>query len=79
MLTLNSFFVFNSSYGPREGEVKSTILYWSEISFSKLLQCIFLYIYQEIKKVLYFYPPSADENTKCKDVGLAEAMVKFME
>ena len=28
---------------------------------------------------MYFYPPSADENTKCRDVGLAEAMIKFME
>jgi len=34
---------------------------------------------QEIKKVLYYYPPTADENKKCKDVGLVEAMIKFVE
>ncbi|KAF6041470.1 hypothetical protein EB796_000216 [Bugula neritina] len=50
---LGSFYVFNDTYGPKEGE--------------------------EIKKVLYYYPPTADENKKCKDVGLVEAMIKFVE
>ncbi|XP_067943123.1 vacuolar fusion protein CCZ1 homolog isoform X2 [Watersipora subatra] len=50
---LHSFYIFNSSYGPKEGE--------------------------EIKKVLYYYPQTASVDVKCTDVGLSEAMIKFVE
>lgn len=52
-ITLLNFFVFNSTYGPREGE--------------------------EDKKIMYFYPPSTDIDTKIKKIGLCEAVVKFTE
>ncbi|KAJ8317856.1 hypothetical protein KUTeg_002947 [Tegillarca granosa] len=52
-ITLLNFFVFNSTYGPREGE--------------------------EDKKIMYFYPPNTDIDTKIKKIGLCEAVVKFTE
>ncbi|XP_053676324.1 vacuolar fusion protein CCZ1 homolog [Anopheles nili] len=50
-LSLRSFYIFNSSFGPKEGE--------------------------EEKKVLYYHPQDTDIDTKIKDVGLSEAIIKF--
>lgn len=52
-ISLLNFFVFNTEYGPREGE--------------------------EEKKLLFYYPPEVDIDTKIKRIGLAEAVVKFTE
>ncbi|XP_013787022.1 vacuolar fusion protein CCZ1 homolog, partial [Limulus polyphemus] len=34
---------------------------------------------QELKKILYYYPDLADTDTKIKNVGLCEALIKFTE
>lgn len=52
-ISLLNFFVFNTEYGPREGE--------------------------EEKKILFYYPPEVDIDTKIKRIGLSEAIVKFSE
>ncbi|XP_033735365.1 vacuolar fusion protein CCZ1 homolog [Pecten maximus] len=52
-ITLLNFFVFNASYGPREGE--------------------------EEKKIMFYHPKSNDIDTRIKQVGLCEAVVKFTE
>ncbi|CAG5132726.1 unnamed protein product [Candidula unifasciata] len=52
-VALLNFFVFNTEYGPKEGE--------------------------EHKKILYFYPPEVDLDTKIKRIGLSEAVVKFAD
>ncbi|KAL0883097.1 hypothetical protein ABMA27_016561 [Loxostege sticticalis] len=49
---INSFFIFNSSFGPREGE--------------------------EIKRVLFFHPNQISSDARKIQVGLCEAVVKFM-
>lgn len=48
---LNSFFVFNSTFGPREGE--------------------------EDKKILFYYPTDVELDTKIRQIGLCEAVIKF--
>ncbi|KAH8379061.1 hypothetical protein KR009_002882 [Drosophila setifemur] len=50
-INLRSFYIFNSSFGEREGE--------------------------EHKKVLYYHPNDIELNTKIKDVGLSEAIIRF--
>ncbi|XP_557365.3 vacuolar fusion protein CCZ1 homolog [Anopheles gambiae] len=50
-LALKSFYIFNSAFGPKEGE--------------------------EEKKVLFYHPQDTDIDTKIKDVGLSEAIIKF--
>lgn len=50
-LSLRSFFIFNSRFGPKEGE--------------------------EEKKILFYHPQEADLDSKIKDVGLCEAIIKF--
>lgn len=50
-LSLRSFFIYNSSFGPKEGE--------------------------EEKKILFYHPQETDIDSKVKDVGLCEAIVKF--
>uniref|UniRef100_A0A2M4BMJ2 Putative myrosinase n=2 Tax=Anopheles marajoara TaxID=58244 RepID=A0A2M4BMJ2_9DIPT len=50
-LSLRSFYIFNSAFGPKEGE--------------------------EEKKVLFYHPQDSDIDTKIKDVGLSEAIIKF--
>ncbi|EDS41173.1 conserved hypothetical protein [Culex quinquefasciatus] len=50
-LSLRSFYIFNSSFGPKEGE--------------------------EEKKILFYHPQETDIDSKIKDVGLSEAIVKF--
>ena len=35
--------------------------------------------FQEHKKILYYHPPDVDIDTKIKNVGLCEAVVKFTE
>ncbi|XP_058833549.1 vacuolar fusion protein CCZ1 homolog [Topomyia yanbarensis] len=50
-LSLRSFFIFNSSFGPKEGE--------------------------EEKKILFYHPQETDIDSKVKDVGLCEAIIKF--
>ncbi|XP_046370029.2 vacuolar fusion protein CCZ1 homolog [Haliotis rufescens] len=51
--TLLNFFIFNSEYGPREGE--------------------------EEKKIMFYHPSTSDIDTKIKNIGLSEAIVKFTE
>ncbi|KAH8234718.1 hypothetical protein KR032_002294 [Drosophila birchii] len=50
-VTLRSLYVFNSSFGEREGE--------------------------EHKKILFYHPNDIELNTKIKDVGLSEAIIRF--
>ncbi|XP_058463805.1 vacuolar fusion protein CCZ1 homolog [Malaya genurostris] len=50
-LSLRSFFIFNSNFGPKEGE--------------------------EEKKILFYHPQETEIDSKVKDVGLCEAIIKF--
>ncbi|CAO1339101.1 unnamed protein product [Diamesa serratosioi] len=50
-ISLKSFFIFNSSYGPLEG--------------------------REDEKIIFYHPQDTSQNSKIKDVGLAEALIKF--
>jgi len=52
-VSLSSFFVFNSTYGPREGE--------------------------EEEKILYFYPCGVSLDSKIRQIGLCEAVIKFTQ
>lgn len=49
---INSLFVFNSSFGPKEGE--------------------------ELKRILFFHPNQVPPDARKMQVGLCEAVVKFM-
>lgn len=49
---INSFFIFNSSFGPREGE--------------------------ELKRILFYHPSQTSPDAQKMQVGLCEAVVKFM-
>ncbi|XP_061383603.1 vacuolar fusion protein CCZ1 homolog isoform X1 [Danaus plexippus] len=49
---VNSFFIFNSTFGPREGE--------------------------ELKRILFFHPNQVSVDAQKMQVGLCEAVVKFM-
>ncbi|CAH0398316.1 unnamed protein product [Chilo suppressalis] len=49
---ITSFFIFNSSFGPKEGE--------------------------ELKRVLFFHPNHISPDARKNQVGLCEAVVKFM-
>ncbi|KAF9824871.1 hypothetical protein SFRURICE_001744 [Spodoptera frugiperda] len=49
---ISSFFIFNSSFGPREGE--------------------------ELQRILYFYPSQTSADSQKMQVGLCEAVIKFM-
>lgn len=49
---INSFFIFNSTFGPTEGE--------------------------ELKRILFFYPNQISSDARKMQVGLCEAVVKFM-
>ncbi|XP_065826343.1 vacuolar fusion protein CCZ1 homolog [Oscarella lobularis] len=51
--TLLNFFIYNSTFGPREG--------------------------QEHEKILFYMPDDVSLDTKIRNVGLSEAMVKFTE
>lgn len=33
--------------------------------------------FQERKKIMFYYPPENELDTKIKDIGLCEAIVKF--
>lgn len=49
---ISSFFIFNSSFGPKEGE--------------------------ELKSILFYYPSQIGPDARKMQVGLCEAVVKFM-
>ncbi|XP_072949300.1 vacuolar fusion protein CCZ1 homolog [Epargyreus clarus] len=49
---INSFFIFNSNFGPKEGD--------------------------ELKRILFYYPDEIDVDARKIQVGLCEAIVKFM-
>ncbi|KAM3965217.1 vacuolar fusion protein CCZ1 [Aphomia sociella] len=49
---ISSFFIFNSNYGPKEGE--------------------------ELKRILFFHPTQISSDARKMQVGLCEAVVKFM-
>ncbi|CAB3220751.1 unnamed protein product [Arctia plantaginis] len=49
---INSFFIFNSSFGPREGD--------------------------ELKRILFYHPSQTSPDAQKMQVGLCEAVVKFM-
>ncbi|XP_064603975.1 vacuolar fusion protein CCZ1 homolog [Liolophura sinensis] len=53
LINLVNFFIFNSEYGPREGE--------------------------EEKKIMFYFPKDTDIDSKIKNVGLCEALIKFAE
>lgn len=50
---VHSFFIFNSNFGPKEGE--------------------------ELKRIIYFYPNQVSQEARKMQVGLCEAVVKFMK
>ena len=50
-VSLINYFVFNSTYGPKEGE--------------------------EEKRVLYYYPPDVAIDTKIRQIGLCEGIIKL--
>lgn len=52
-LTLNNFFIYNDTYGHKEGE--------------------------EDQKIMYFYPMRTSLDVKMRNVGLSEAIIKFMD
>lgn len=52
-ISLLNFFVFNSTYGNREGE--------------------------ESKKIIFYYPEKTDIDTRIKNIGLCEAIIKFSD
>lgn len=71
-ISLKNFFIFNSTFCPREGEVRTTVEV--QISFFKKK----FFKFQDEKKVLFFYNnPVIDTNEKLKDVGFIEALIKF--
>ncbi|KAH8317196.1 hypothetical protein KR074_001117 [Drosophila pseudoananassae] len=69
-VNLRSFYVFNSNYCNREGEVGLMPI----IRSKRPLMSNFL---QEHKKVLFYHPNDIELNTKIKDVGLSEAIIRF--
>ncbi|KAK0178558.1 hypothetical protein PV327_007436 [Microctonus hyperodae] len=52
-ITIEHFYIFNSTFAHKEGE--------------------------EDKKILYYYPEKTDIDTKIRNVGLSEAIIKFTE
>uniref|UniRef100_A0A182TNW2 CCZ1/INTU/HSP4 first Longin domain-containing protein n=1 Tax=Anopheles melas TaxID=34690 RepID=A0A182TNW2_9DIPT len=69
-LALKSFYIFNSAFGPKEGEASWLFVLTSHpFTLSDSLQ--------EEKKVLFYHPQDTDIDTKIKDVGLSEAIIKF--
>ncbi|XP_023243814.1 vacuolar fusion protein CCZ1 homolog [Centruroides sculpturatus] len=52
-ISLLNFFVFNSTYGNREGE--------------------------ESRKIIFYYPDKTDLDTRIKNIGLCEAIIKFSD
>ncbi|KAH8301902.1 hypothetical protein KR044_000455 [Drosophila immigrans] len=71
-ITLRSFYIFNSSFGQKEGEVsKLQVVCIKETPTNCVDQM------QEEKKVLFYHPRDIELNTKIKDVGLSEAIITF--
>lgn len=89
--SLLSFFIYNPTFGPREGEVslipREARLFTTESVFVYL--CFFLgklfssanarclCLFQEEKKILFYHPSDVEKNEKIRNVGLCEAIVQF--
>lgn len=79
--SLLSFFIYNPTFGPREGEVGSKsgvslIFVW--MSWLLVWQFIdLLLFFQEEKKILFYHPSDVEKNEKIRNVGLCEAIVQF--
>lgn len=79
--SLMSFFIYNPTFGPREGEVifKSrflSILFMSDLVVHSRV-CYFFPFFQEEKKILFYHPSDVEKNEKIRNVGLCEAIVQF--
>lgn len=79
--SLLSFFIYNPTFGPREGEVLfnsrfHSILFISNLAVHGILLISFLF-FQEEKKILFYHPNDVDKNEKIRNVGLCEAIVQF--
>jgi len=88
---LHSFFVFNSTYGPREGEVSRCFehVHWWTTAKQHATSALHVYWYvetervllsfcvQEHKKILFYYPTDVELDTKIRQIGLCEAVTKF--
>lgn len=76
-ISLASFFIFNPEFGPKEGEVKTTHFIYLQAFVAAYLHPFIFFCSQEEKKVLFYFPGSASIDTKIKDIGLCEAIIKF--
>lgn len=68
-IELKNFFVFNSLFGPKEGQVVlvgSLIIYFFDLCFFK-----------ELKKILFYYPFTDNTDQQIKNVGLVEGIIQF--
>lgn len=70
-INLKNFFIFNSTFCAKEGEVSDAV-----VKFTWLSSTCSIHRFQEEKKIMFFYP-EIDINEKLKDIGLIEAIVKF--
>lgn len=70
-IELKNFFVFNSTFGPKEGQVSTKI-----ISLSLILNT-YSYVFKELKKILFYYPFIDNSDQQIKNVGLVEGIIQF--
>lgn len=69
-VSLKNFIIFNSNLGPKEGEVNLC-------PFPRIVQTNFLISLQEDRKLLFYHPKNVELDSKIKDIGLCEAIIKF--
>lgn len=74
-VTIRSFYIFNSTYGQKEGQVGR--LLFSFVQNAPKFQIIFGL--QEKEKILFYHPKEIDINAKIRDVGLSQAFTAFTE
>lgn len=80
---IKKLYVFNDKFGNDSDNVSDAIWIFNWWAYNwlfrnKTKEWIFdLDIFQEIGKVLYFYPSDTDEDTQLKQVGLSEAIIQF--
>lgn len=78
--SLLSFFIYNPTFGPREGEVsliprEARLFFLGKLFSSANARCLCLF--QEEKKILFYHPSDVEKNEKIRNVGLCEAIVQF--
>ena len=89
--SLLNFFVYNPTFGPREGEVRWIHRYRNAKHMFYTCICLLrLYsgnstvnsrlnccLFKEEKKILFYHPSEVEKNEKIRNVGLCEAIVQF--